>query len=1114
MNRFLITSLAVLLVVLAGAPLSAQSARPSQNVPDVYVAANNSFVITVPNLSKVAVGNPTAVIANVISPTEVLVQGHQTVTKPGDGIINFATSNVFVWSGDRRYVYRVVVIETTDTALPYGVDRLDVEPNRVIVRGNSPDLARTQTECRRIFDSLGVKYELKVTEFAFTDVMQTYMNVTRPVLEDAIARKIVLVGMTMDDLRRSQGSIPSVYYSSSTDTRIIDFYRYPDYDVAVANGVVVNVQRRVSVPETVVAEAAEHGIVLVNMTDTEMIRVLGAPSAPPTVTEKEQDFIYEYAYPQMRVITRNGRVTEVQPNHPLMPSSIDVGRRDLGSWLTPAGLKLAGRAYRLKYISGAEMFRSVEMIVKTWSASEKTYICGYTADGLFAVVSEPYIIEVLDSMVTVWDRPMPNSPIAIQETKYTIPAGRSWDAVNGAWQDVPAKDVGFVMARFSSGVAEARRKAIADELASAVAALPTIPFAATPSINLSGATLTITGTPEQVDLIKNILSGMIPDVIGKDLNQAVEAGILLPGMTRQQVEAARGVTLDATGRRMDLADGSLAWIYDAGDRAVLLSEDVLVEERLYPSADEVRNAVQEKSLVPYLLKQDVERILGQPARRSTQNSDGTMTVVYDFGEAVYWKNRLESMNGLAGSEMQRLGISVGVPRTDDQDFQVLTADEQQLVMRRGVVMTGMSERDVARVVGQAPFNIRPGAMPSEKIYVYSDYEVTFRNGLATQVTPIGDGTPRIITLKSRRATDMVSLILSSFATMSDVGLSADTISNRLIVRAPSDKFVEIERFAKAMDQQEIPQVLIEAKFVELNRAVVKQLGVQWGLSGQSDAGNRPFGGFGGSSSRTDATTQPSGNLLTGTTGGAGTQTISLGADAGMLLGMFGGNGFSFGGLRYTNIDVMISALESSGDAEVLSSPRIVTINNQSASLKSIERVYDVNTTQTIDGVTGTTSFSTTTTPKDVGIQLTVNPTIGQDGIITLDLNAIVSRVTNRRNYGAGTNVIIINEISERNSQSRVMVRSGTPLVIGGLSSRDSVRSQQQVPFLGSLPILGHLFRTDRNSGTDVDLLIFLTARIVPPDGTVSEVDSVIGQPRPVIPNPPPPSIPAPAAAQN
>jgi len=1090
----------LLLLILAGAPIFAQSVRPSQNVPDVYVAANNSFVITVPNLTKVAVGDPRAVSASVVSPTEVLIQGSSSVSKP-DGKLNFATSNVFVWSGDRRYVYRVVVIENDESAsYPYGVDRIDVEPNRIIFRGASNNVDRTKAECRIMCESLGLKYEIKVEALQFVGAMTAAAGVSREVIDDAVKRNLVVVGMTLDDLKHSRGELPPPYRSDASTSGVIDYYNLEDVIVGVMNGIVIEADKLNSISEELIQTAKENSLIMAGMTDSQVFSILGQPPVSPIVKEENKTIVREYAYPTMRVITRDGIVESVSSNHPLIPSSITPQKIDLGTTVSATGQTLVMRAYRLQYISGADLEKNLSLLSKAWGTSIG-FTTGYTTDGLFAIVSDTATISIVDGLVILWDRPMTQAPIAIQETKYTIPEGRQWDGIARVWQVIPAREVGFLMARFNNSVSEARRKNVADEINRSISTLPVIPFASPLSMNLSGATLTVTGVPEQVSIIKNILEGMIPDIIGKDLNSAVAQGILLPGMTKQQIEAARGVKLDA-GRRVELSNGSIGWLYELGDRAVLLNEDILSEERMYPAGDAVRNAKSEKKLIRYLLRSDVESILGQTPKRITRREDGITVVNYDFGEALYWNDRLESMNGLAGSEMQRLGISVSVPSTDGVDFQLLTPEEQQTVIRRGVVMTGMTERDVARVVGQAPFNIKPGTLPNEKIYVYSDYEVTFSDGIASKVTSIGEGTPRIIALRSRRASDMVSLILSSFSNMSEVGLTADTVSNRLIVRATNDKFIEIERFSKAMDQQEVPQVLIEAKFVEMNRQAAKQLGVEWGLSTQADGGNKPFVGFGGSSSRTDAQTQPAAGVVTGTTGSGGTnQTISLGGDAGMLLGMFGGNGFSFGGLRYANVDVMVSALESRGDAEVLSSPRIVTLNNQNASLKSIETVYDVTTTQTIDPLTGLTTFSTTTSPKDVGIELKVNPTIGQDGVISLDIDATVSRVVRTHNYGVGSNVIIINETSERNSKSRVMVRTGTPLVIGGLSSRDSTRTEQKVPFFGNIPILGNLFKSQSKVGTDVDLLIFLTARIAPPDGTISSLDQVLSAPRPQIQNP-------------
>jgi Flp pilus assembly secretin CpaC len=1104
---FVFFAVCLALVLTSGAsPIAAQATGAS--TPDVYVAASNSFVITVPNLTKVAVGNPSAVLANVISTTEVLVQGSASVTNQGDGLVNFATSNVYVWSGEKRYVYRVIVIETADTSLPYGVTRMVVEPNKVLVYGRTADLSRTERGVRDLFESLSVKYELHLTEVSLTEAMQEYVNVDRSRVEDAISRGEVIQGMTLDDLRRSQGgTLPPIYESTTSENRIYDYYLLPNYRVGVTGGVVAVAERRSRVPETVRQAALSAGIVLEDMTETDITVALGPPPQPPTVISEGQNLIREYVYPTLRVQVMDGRVTSVTTIHPVVPSNVVLEPVNLGTFRLPNGALLMGRAYRLQYVSGADVRAEVERLATTWNTA-RPYSIGYSVDGLFAVFADSTTVGVIDNMITILDRPMVKAPISIQQTEYVIPAGRSWDAQFGAWQDIPARQVGFLIARFNSTITTERREQIANELQRSIATLPVIPFAQPLSLNLDGATMTITGVPEQVNILRNILEGMVPDLVGRDITSAVADGRLLSGMTRQQVETARNVTIGSEGRQVTTADGNLAWMHDLGDRAVVLSEDVLVDEIMYPGPDQVRNALAKKHLVPMMLRSDVEKVLGETARQITRQPDGTELVTYNFGEASYWRNRLETLNGVSGSEIQRLGISVRVPDAEDLEFQQLTSEEQQIMMTRGIVMRGMTERDVARTLASSPFNIRPGSSPSEKVYTYGDYEVVFRDGIARRVTSTGSGSPRIIALKSRRASEILNLIVTTFPTSDEVTINSDSISNRLIVRAPDDRFLEIERFAKAMDQQEIPQVLIEAKFVEVNRNIVRQLGVQWGLSGQSDAGNQPFAGFGSSNSRTDANNQPSGNVRTGSVAG-GNQTIPVSsgtADGGLLLGMLGGSGFSLGGLRYTNVDVMIAALESAGDAEVLSSPRIVTLNNQEALIKSVTTVQDIIITvernELGQPISTTTEFQNPvgTINGEVGVQLTVTPNIGADGIITMRLEPYVTRVDNVVTTGDGSQY---NQIGIRQSTSSVMVRSGTPLVIGGLSSRNKVSNQEKIPFLGSIPIIGHLFRSERKLGQDIELLIFLTARIVPPDGTVSSIDRALMQPRSMIPNPAP-----------
>jgi Flp pilus assembly secretin CpaC len=1076
--------------------------------PDVYVAANNSFVITVPNLSKVAVGNPAAVLANVISTTEVLVQGSASVTNRGDGLVNFATSNVYVWSGEKRYVYRVIVVETSDTSLPYGVTRMVVEPNKVLVYGRTADLTRTDREVRGMFEALNVKYELHMTEVSLTEAVQEYVNVDRARVEEAVSRGEILVGMTLDDVQRSQGgTMPPIYHTIVTDTRIIDLYQLPNYRLGVTSGVVASVEPRTRLPEALSREAIQHGIVMEDMTESEMLRALGQPGTPPTVREEAGRLLTEYSFPNLRVRTSDGRVVGMTSQIPIRTAPDVAGSPlELGEYVYRDALgrpirAFTGRMYRLQYISGDE-FKSRLDEYEEEARVDLNYYFGYGTDGLVGIIADATAADIVGGLVTMFDRPIPRRPYELTMLNYRRQA---YDPIRRATVDV---ECNFTSARFSKDVSLERRYEVYEELQEISDLVPGRLVAT--QVTLKNDIIAISGESGPVSVVRTNLRDLVPAIIGKDYADAVRAGKLLPGMTRAQVEQVVGVKLEGSSQPYQLPDGHLGWNHDLGNRVVIMSEDILVEAISYPGPDDVRNALQKRRLVPYMLRADVERILNETARQTTKLDDGREAVDYNFGKAVYWTNRLISMNGVAGSEMQRLGISVQVPDEDNFEFQQLTPEEQQLVMQRGTVMRGMTERDVARVVGQAPFAIKPGAMPNEKLYTYADYEVVFRDGIAWKVSSIGAGNPRIIALKSRRASEILSLISSTFPDSYQHTVTADSVSNRLIVRAADVRFLEIERFAKAMDQQEIPQVLIEAKFVEINRDAVKNLGVQWGLSAQSDAGNQPFAGFGGSNSRTDPNTQPSAGVRSGN---GANFPLAGSTDAGILLGMFGGSGFSLGGLRYTNVDVMIAALESSGDAEVLSSPRIVTLNNQPAELRSIETVYDVTTTQTIDALTGLTTFATRTTPKDVGIELNCNPTIGQDGIISLSLDARVSRVARVQNYGVGTNVIIINETTERTSQSRVMVRSGTPLVIGGLSSRDSRRNTQKVPFLGDLPFIGHIFRSERNDATDVDLLIFLTARIVPPDGTISSVDRALAQPRAMIPNPSPTTtLPAGAAA--
>ncbi len=1100
MKRALVGLAGFFLLAVVSAEAQGVTGRSGGSIPEVYVEVGNSFIVTVPNLTKVAIGDPRHISATVVSPTEVLVQS-TPMLGAANGNVDFASADLYVWSGSRRYVYRVVVIETTDAEFlrKNGMARLAVEPDKLLVwmyldeSANTGSIERTNPGLISL-KALGLKYEVRIMRVASG---MTSGGLDSATVSQAISRNTVLEGMSTAELQQALGPLPPVYRTVVSDTSVIDYYAYPNHEVGVSNGFVVRVYTMDQIPEPILRDAIANHIPMIGMTEAQLVEALGAPRSEPVARLENGVVQRDFIYPGRTVTVTLGRVTNVVSSNPVLPTEARPEYQWLGTIADPVYGVLDGRSYRLNYLSGSELEAHVTQLLASMRRNA-AYSRGSATEGLYTIYADTTVLGMVDNLARVLDRPDQKVPVEIVRTQYNI--GETTTAA-------------FLMARFAPSLGAERINAAADALRHAVQSLPAVPGMPA-NITVTGRTLAVSGVPQQVTFVDSMLARLIPDLVGQEIAAAIRSGEVLPGMTRRQVEAALGIRLDnAQGRRHSNGTGQVSTDFFVTDRMLTFAEDLLVEQVRYPNADQVRNALADKKILALMTRTDVESILNESARRSTRLHDGSTEFEYGFGKAVFWGDRLLRMSDLYGSEMTRRGISVLAPFNSEQEFQLLSAEEQQAVVRRGTVMKGMTERDVQRTTGEAPYSIRAGVLSNERIHTYSNFIVHFRDGLAIHISPTSSGSPRILALKSRRAEDVAAMIRSSFANSSQMSITPDTVSNRLIIRATSEEYSDVERFALALDQQEIPQVLIEARFVQMNRSTARQLGIQWGLSTQSDGGNRPFAGFAGTNSRTDVANQPTTNLTTGVNGEAGTtQTINQAGDGGLILGLLGGNGFSFSGLRYTNVDMMIAAMESKGDVDVLSSPRIATVNGQQARLEAINRVYDITTTQTINPQTGQTTFSVTPTERAVGITLDVTPTIGQDGIITLDIEANSSNVTGPPlNFSAGGNVIIINQIAERNSRTRVMVRSGTPLVMGGLATRTNSSDDRRVPGLGSLPLIGRLFRAEAQSRQDDDLLIFLTARVAPPDGTISAVDQVTGGVRPEIPNPTP-SYAAPATS--
>jgi general secretion pathway protein D len=269
---------------------------------------------------------------------------------------------------------------------------------------------------------------------------------------------------------------------------------------------------------------------------------------------------------------------------------------------------------------------------------------------------------------------------------------------------------------------------------------------------------------------------------------------------------------------------------------------------------------------------------------------------------------------------------------------------------------------------------------------------------------------------------------------------------------------EIESAIQQLDTRR-QQVLIEATILEVEGNDADQLGVQWAMGDlSSGVGIINFDNIGSSLKSIAA------NYLTG--GGAGAAS-AIGAGGSLILGDYkeGSDG------SRQLYGAMIQALKSNTKSNLLSTPSIVTMDNEEAYIVVGENVPfvtgSVSTTSS-----GTANPYTTIERKDVGVTLKVVPHIGEGGTIRLEIEQEVSDV--KANKGQAQDLVT----SKRAIKTSVLAEHGNTIVLGGLISDNTAYSRQSIPGLGAIPGLGRLFRSDGKSDQKRNLLVFIHPTIV------------------------------------
>jgi len=291
-------------------------------------------------------------------------------------------------------------------------------------------------------------------------------------------------------------------------------------------------------------------------------------------------------------------------------------------------------------------------------------------------------------------------------------------------------------------------------------------------------------------------------------------------------------------------------------------------------------------------------------------------------------------------------------------------------------------------------------------------------------------------------------------------LDSDDRTNMLIIRDLPQNIAEVKAMVATLDTA-TPQVLIEARIVEVETTFARELGIQWG-GAYRDGSSTKFG-MTGAQGVTGAS-NPGAPIDAATTNPftASNPPPSYAVNLPAAIGLGTGGGIAFGILRDNlRLDLALTALESSGNAKIVSSPKVVTVDNKEATIEQGTQIpYS------------TVSASGTNTQfVDATLRLKVTPHITPDGRVSMKVEA--------QNDSPGettpTGQLAINK---KKATTEVLIQDGETAVIGGIMQVARSEGQSGLPWLSKIPVLGYLFRKDTNTARNRELLIFITPKIL------------------------------------
>ena len=357
---------------------------------------------------------------------------------------------------------------------------------------------------------------------------------------------------------------------------------------------------------------------------------------------------------------------------------------------------------------------------------------------------------------------------------------------------------------------------------------------------------------------------------------------------------------------------------------------------------------------------------------------------------------------------------------------------------------------------------------------------------------------RVFVLKYAKAKEVEEQLKSQLDAKKVGFVKADERSNQIIIQALPGRMPDIELLIAAMDKK-TKEVLIDTTIVKVKLTDSKSEGIEWeGLGGLAQklgmmyVGSTPFSVlqiapstagslFPSRQSFLDATKATRGyGAGIPFSGNAGTNIPATGTGGAVKPGELLHMGLV--SEKY-DLDLLVRYLKTLGKTQILSNPKIAVVNNQEARIHIGERQAYVTTTTTTGQTTSTVSEEVTFV--DVGIQLSVTPTINDDGYITMKVKPEISSVVDTLITPSNNKIPIIDTSM---AETTVMVKDNCTIIIGGLRKDEKVSSDDGIPGLSQIPVIGAFFKTSTGKKERTELIIMMTPHIITGDSVTTGDD--------------------------